>query len=356
MAGSRPKAILTGGSGQGLGAPRTGVRAAAWLAWSLSAVALGMLALQLSLIFLGSVAGPLRGGNTWPGQAAVALGLVGAPILGGLLASRRPRNPYGWVWLGFAIGYALSTSAETYASYTLVADPASLLPDRQTVSVIAGPGWLVGTTLLPFLLLLFPDGKLPSRRWRVVAWVVAVAAGLGAIIYVLYVASDWGFTERIFPAAGNGLYYLSLTAVPLSAISLVFRYRRASGVQRQQLKWFAYAAVGVGCAQLVGVFHPWDLIGLTSWYLLFAASISGLYVATGIAVLRHQLYDIDIVINRTLVYGLLTLALAATYVGSVLVLQSAFRNLTDQESQLAIVASTLAIAALFNPLRHRIQA
>jgi hypothetical protein len=130
----------------------------------------------------------------------------------------------------------------------------------------------------------------------------------------------------------------------------VARYRRVSGVERQQLKWFALAAV-VAASSLVG-----QLLGEALWNLLIAATNTALYVAVGVAILRHRLYDIDLLINRALVYGSLTASLVAVYFGSIVLVQSALRTLTGQETTLAVVASTLAIAALFNPLRHRIQA
>jgi hypothetical protein len=146
------------------------------------------------------------------------------------------------------------------------------------------------------------------------------------------------------------------TALLLSALSIVIRYRRASGAERQQLKWFALAAVLIG-AVTAGHLLLLDLLLPEAFLnLLDATTITCLYVAVGIAILRYRLYDIDIIINRTLVYGSLTATLVLIYFASVVGLQYILRTLTGQESQLAIVASTLSIAALFNPLHRRIQA
>ena len=146
------------------------------------------------------------------------------------------------------------------------------------------------------------------------------------------------------------------TSILLSALSIVVRYRRATGAERQQLKWFALAAVLAG-AVIIGHLLFVDMVLPEAFLnLLDTVTITGLYVAVGIAILRYRLYDIDVVINRTLVYGSLTATLVLVYFGSVVGLQYLFRALTGQESQLAIVASTLAIAALFNPLRRRVQA
>jgi hypothetical protein len=161
--------------------------------------------------------------------------------------------------------------------------------------------------------------------------------------------------EAIFFITAGGVFAL-LTAVVLSALSLVFRYRRAGGVERQQIKWFAFAAVLFGGSLVFSGFLGRDLPGV--WDALFeTVTFVGLYVAVGVAILRYRLYDIDILVNRTLVYGTLTALLAAVYFGGVATVQAIFRALTGQEHQpqLAVVVSTLVIAALFNPLRRRIQ-
>ena len=145
-------------------------------------------------------------------------------------------------------------------------------------------------------------------------------------------------------------------SVFLSALSLIVRYRRASGVEGQQLRWLAGAAVLVGIYIIGGLIGLDRLLGEGAWNLLNAASNAGLYAAVGIAILRYRLYEIDIIINRTLVYGPLTVALVALYYFGIVVLQRVFVALTGQQSTLAVVASTLAIAALFNPLRRRVQA
>ncbi len=134
------------------------------------------------------------------------------------------------------------------------------------------------------------------------------------------------------------------------------RYRGASGIERQQLKWFAFAAVLLGAVPIADLLGLNRVLGNALWALLDTVTLTGLYVAVGIAILRYRLYEIERIINRTLVYGALTALLVAVYVGGVVLLQGTFRALTGQESQLAIVASTLAVAAVFNPLRHRIQA
>ena len=326
-------------------------RASTRLAWSLCGVALTLISLTLLLIILGWST-PLPGGWTpWRDQAVSLVGLIGAPVLGGLIASRRPHNPYGWLWLGFGCGLPLENLAKAYSAYALV-EPGSLVAPR-TISHLLELGGPLVLTLVPFLLLLFPTGRLPSRRWRFLAW---ISAASGAVVLALSLIFDrpdnvGRAITVVFWAALLGLF----VTVILSALSLVVRYRRASGVERQQLKWFALAAV-LATSYSVGLLLGLDrLLGSVLWSVLDVATITGLYAAVGVAILRYRLYDMDLLINRALVYGPLTAMLAAVYFGTVVASQYGFRILTGQESQLAVVASTLAIAALFVPLRRRVQ-
>lgn len=343
------------------------VRAATWLAWSLCAVTLSMLALALLLSFL-DMSTPLPSGwRSWQLQAIGAAGFIGAPLLGGLIASRHPQNPYGWLWLGFSFGFALDGLAWAYSAYALLAEPGSLLAPRTVGTGVAGLGWAVGLTCLPLLLLLFPDGRPPSQRWRFVVWADLVA---GAVLLIVapFIPGRSGFAPVKNPLGIGGVAGETITTivsamvcvlfatVVLSALSLMVRYRRARRVERQQLKWFALAAVFVGASLVANTLLDLDkLHGNVLSELFDSAALASLYVAVGVAILRYRLYDIDILINRALVYGSLTAMLVLVYLGGVVSLQYAFRALTGQESQVTIVASTLAIAALFNPLRRRVQ-
>ena len=308
---------------------------------------------------------PLPQGVTpWRDQAVSLVGIVGAPILGGLIASRRPRNPYGWVWLGFGMGLALQQFAASYAAYAL-AEPGTLVAPL-TISSVLGLGNQLALALAPFLFLLFPTGKLPSRRWRPLAWISALSGVTIVVLVFLFDNPDQvGGTIGIVAAS---VVFVIFATIGLSALSLLFRYRRSSGAERQQLKWVAFTAV-LAASFLVGQQLAWlggllvansfggELPGLNRSLenLLNVIFNVCLYAGVGIAILRYRLYDIDIIINRTLVYGSLTVSLALVYLGGVLSLQGLLRALTGQGSQLAIVASTLAIAALFNPLRRRVQ-
>ena len=327
-------------------------RVASWLAWSVCAVSLSLLALALVLILLGWSTPLPQGRTPWRDQAFFLVGIIGAPILGGLIASRRPHNPYGWLWLGFGLGLTLQLLARLYANYALV-EPGSLVAPR-TIPHLFNPGGPLALTLAPFLLLLFPTGRLPSPRWRYVAWIAAVSGAVLISLSFFYLSPDQvgGTISVVAVVVASALF----ASVFLSVISLVVRYRRASGAERQQLRWLAGASVLVGVYIVGGLLGLDRLLGEGLWNLFNAATNAGLYVAVGIAILRHRLYDIDVIINRTLVYSTLTVMLVAVYFGGVVVLHYVLRALTGGESQLAIVASTLAIAALFNPLRRWVQA
>jgi hypothetical protein len=316
------------------------------------------------MIFLGWSTPLPRGWTPWRDVAIETVGNIGAPILGGLIASRRPRNPYGWLWLGLGVSLSLLAFVEVYAAHALVVEPRSLPAPRTIVTIVAPEGFAVILTLLPFLLLLFPDGRLPSRRWRFLAWAVGVVGALLMIAGALQRSENSGFVpfedpigiggavgEAISRFVFGGVLGLFAASI-LSALSLVFRFRRAAGVERQQIKWFVYAAA-LFSGYLVSNFF---ISGLFNTLFSTAAGLA-LYAAIGVAILKYRLYDIDVVINRTLVYGSLTATLLAVYFGGVAITQAIFRSLTDQteQPQLAVVVSTLAIAALFTPLRRRTQ-
>ena len=345
-------------------------RTARRVAWSLctaSLALLALLALAFLLILLGWTTPLPRGWSPWRDQATSIIGIIGAPVLGGLIASRRPENPYGWLWLGFGLSFAFMRLAEPYAAYALVVEPGSL-PAPRTVNMVLALGWGIWITLIPFVLLLFPTGRLPSRRWRFLAWVVLAAGAATLPLGFLSPSSGQGPVSNPFGgvggAVGEAIYVVSLgvilivfSSAILSAFSLVVRYHQTSGVERQQLKWFTLAAALVGGFIVTDVFRFDRLFGDALWSLLLSLVLAGLYVTVGIAILKHRLYDIDVLINRTLVYGALTVTLILVYLGGAAATQTAFRLITGQEQQpqLAVVASTLAIAALFNPLRRRFQ-
>ena len=354
-------------------------RAAAWLAWSLCALSLVMFVANVMLYFLTlSVQPPSSWGTE--GLSVVLIFLLpflAFPVVGALIASRRPNNPIGWICLAVGILWMFANLTSGYGTYgLLVARPGSV-PFPAAIGSLGEWMWAPALGLLgTYLILLFPDGRLPSRRWRPLAWfsgAVIISVSLtnalrpGRLPGLGGVPNPFGLEEYPWMADVTQAVTLLLPLCFLaSALSLVLRFRRSGGEQREQVKWIAFAASFVGLVALITVvstfrFAPESLDTGTRplWLELLQdvelLSLAGVPVAVGFAILRHRLYDIDVVINRTLVYGSLTAMLVAVYVGSVVVLQYIFRALSGGESQLAIVASTLAIAALFNPLRRRVQ-
>ena len=360
-------------------------RTAAWLAWSLCALCVALIGLALLLTF----AVPSIADRPSTGLAVLMVVLALAyPTVGALIASRLPLNPIGWIFCGLL--FVAQRFTEAYADYALLKNFA--LPGGEYVAwfsttVASGsPPALVRV----FLMLLFPNGRLLSRRWRIVAWTAilgTVFAALGDSLYpgnlpthsyvenpfgVLGIIIGGGFTTyELFAASILLGWTLLLTSSLASLLSLILRLRRSRGDERQQIKWVLYAAVpAVLCARLVSLNFmvvtftreflsgPWYIVPREDLiYVSYASTFATLLVPvfTYIAILRYRLFDIDVVINRTLVHGPLTATLVALYLGGIVVLQRGFVLLTGEQSTLAVVASTLLIAALFNPLRRRIQ-
>jgi hypothetical protein len=301
------------------------------------------------------------------GELLIYGSFLAFPIVGALIASRHPRNPVGWICLAVGLIWTLTFLEDSISGF----GPYSVTMDALTQADWVPPIGLFGI----YLILLFPDGKLPSRRWRPLAWlsgVVMVLASLGITFAPGPLEGHAGVRNPFGLEGAPWLATAGIVILPLlplcmlaSAVSLVMRYRRSRGVEREQIKWIAFAASVVGLLYLiamVGSFTysgPWGAPGTPLWLGLLQqaalVSFTAVPIFTGIAILRYRLYDIDILINRTLVYGSLTATLVALYFGGIVVLQSLIVALTGQQSTLAVVASTLLIAALFNPLRRRIQ-
>jgi hypothetical protein len=340
------------------------LRAAAWLAWLLCALSLALTALSLLLLGLN-----LSHPNTyiydfWLDCTVTAITF--APV-GALIAARRPANPVGWLMCLFGLAVSIDHFSAEYAIYALLAQPNSL-PAGQALAwiVFLDTGYIVG--LLLFSLLLFPAGRLPSRRWRSLAWLTVAFVIVNVIVSAFSIGVDAGLGPIRNPHGIEGFsngYNVVLSIAPVLyvavASSLFVRLRRARGVERQQIKWFVYAAAITLIVIVLGYIIP-SAIDTPLWFeragwALNIAVTPAIPVSIAIAILRYRLYEIDTLINRTLVYGTLTATLAAVYLGGVAIIQNIFRALTSQQEQpqLAIVVSTLVIAALFMPLRRRIQ-
>ncbi len=341
-------------------------RAAAWLALSLWTFAI-MLAALMVLFYVLSL-------SAWgevPDRAPpwfvpmMALMLISFSTVGAVIAARRSENAVGWSFLAISLALGVAFAGQSYADYTLVADPGSL-PGGAVAVWISLWTPVLALVSATFFCLLFPEGRSLSHRWR---WVGRIAL-MGGVLLVLGLSLEPGtLDERNYPGARNPVGVegsgslleatttvgtgLTLVALLLAVVSMIVRFRRSRGVERQQLKWVVYAGAVAAGGFTLTLFLSGPLANAV-FAAAFLAFI-GVPVAAGVAIMRYRLYDIDLLINRTLVYGALTATLALVYVGSVVTLQYAFRALSGGDSQLVIVASTLVIAALFQPLRRRIQ-
>jgi len=347
------------------------------LAWGL-----GTLAILTSVVgdaLLATAPSSPDPGAAWPLQIVLLLVMIlpgiGFPLVGALVASRQPSNAIAWIFLAIGLGWALQLLALGVRESTLLVSGAEA---DLLFAWIGSWAWMIAASLgFVFIPLLYPAGRLLSRRWRP----FAVAAGVVLALQVLASAFapgplgadvDLDNPVGVRGIAGDLLQLLSpsgfgmllFAAVTMGAVaSLVMRFRRSRALERQQIKWLAYVAGVTAAVFLVEavliVGQPAPIVSVPTIVsdLLFALVLAGfgsLPLAAGVAILRYRLYDIDLLINRTLVYGALTLGLGTAYVGLVIVLQGLLSGFTGGNS-LAVAASTLAVAALFQPLRRRIQ-
>ena len=341
-------------------------RTAAWLAWSLWALSVTLTA--LGLLFLALILShpdlPIFG--HWLDSTLVAITIS---TVGAVIAPRTPSdNPIGWLFCVAGLLIAVTHFSAEYAIYTLLAAPGAPLPGGEAAAWLVSWLWLVQLGCFLMVVLLFPDGRLPGRGWRWFVWLSVPFVLMGALLSALASGPIMGLGPIHNPLAveslPNGVFlYKSIerlwyTLVVVAAISLFVRLRRARPLERQQIKWFVYAMALVITGATV-TFPVSEAIGSVwlKWIGLvpFVAGVMAIPISIGIAILRYRLYDIDIIINRTLVYGSLTATLLALYFGGIVSLQRVFVVFTGERSTLAVVASTLLIAALFNPMRRRIQ-
>jgi hypothetical protein len=345
------------------------IRNSSWLAWSLWALTVVLMA--LTVVFTALYPLSRDAASNAVNFAVAILFVVTFQTVGALIASRRPENPIGWVFCGMGLALVAAVFFGNYAEYSLVVEPGAL-PNAETAAWVGNWIWLVALSPLGFFLLLFPDGRPPSPRWRIVAWLQGAALvgwffsqafAPGPMVNAGYESVDnpygIGALGGILRVIGGVCALLLLVTVLASAFSIVVRFRRSRGDERRQIEWVAYAGALVALVLIVQLAAETALPETDALVevlnLGLVVALTSVPIAAGVAILKYRLYEIDLIINRTLVYATLTATLVLVYVGGVVSLQYAFRALAGSESQLAVVASTLAIAALFVPLRRRVQ-
>ena len=326
-----------------------------WPSWSLLAVALVVTGLWLWL----------RSANDAPGSlvSAVLITIVYLTFcaVGVLIAQKEPKNPIGWILCCIGMGAIASNFGQEYGTYALVRHPGSL-PAALPIAWVANWAWYGSIGLLPFVFLLFPDGRHVSPRWRWAFW--STSFGLGTLIAGVAFAPgnlesvrvpnplglDW--VDRI-PEQIAGLGGLALLVGVLASVaSLVVRGRRSSGERRQQIRWIGYA----GVLMVILFFVVGPIVGIVSGYpgvgdIVFPLGLILIPLATGVAILRFHLYDINILINRSLVFGALSTGVVAFYAGTVALFDALFQR---RGSGIALVATAL-IAVVFHPMKERLQ-
>ena len=341
-------------------------RTASWLVWSAWALSLALTAFSLLLLALTLSHPDVPIYSSWLEETLIAMG---CSTVGAVVASRRPENTIGWLFCIVGLLFAVDHFCAQYGIYTLLASPGAA-PAGEIVVWVTVWLWVPTLAVSVFLLLLFPDGRLPGSAWRWFAQLCVLLVLIGAFLAAFSPGPLVSITSMQLqnPFGIDSLPNRVVVVIPLQALlfalmlvaagSMFVRMRRARGVERQQIKWVAYAAVATAGGAILArvISRAMDLLWL-EWVgsVILIVGVIGIPISMGIAILRYRLYEIDLIINRTLVYGALTATLALFYFGSVTALQSLFSLLTGQGNTLAIVVSTLAIAALFNPLRRRIQ-
>jgi hypothetical protein len=343
--------------------PLMSPKEAAWLSWYMCALSLVLTALGLVLLVLGR---EHLGGLVFEQWAEDAVVAVGFSTIGAVVAPRFPaRNPIGWLFCAIGLVGAVLLFCGEYAAYSLLSWPGSQ-PSGEAAAWVASWLWVAHVGLFAFLGLLFPDGRPPSPRWRPFAWLVgaSVVAGSVAAAYSPGPVEGLGFHRN--PLGIEGLPDLSVSVEILvfalmlgAAASLLVRLRRCGGLERQQVRWFAYAT-----AVLAGGFAVLHVVSdaLGAWWLHwevgFVATmigVAGLPVALGVAVLRYRLHDVELAVNMALVYGILTALLAGIFEVSVVSVQHVVLVLTHvEDSRIAYFATAMLMAATFEPLKRRI--
>ena len=335
--------------------PRT---RASTIAWSLA----GLYVVLVLLAFrFGSEAASIALVDVW-----IFFAMLWFVVIGALIVGRHERHPIGWMFCVTALSFAAAAFAQSYAIVALTAQHRGL-PAGELMAWLGFWISMPGTAVIAlFLPLLFPDGRLPSRRWRPVAWAAGVLAVIAVLDTMFKPASYPGFALVRNPLGiyeWDGLFeFLDVATdivffllIVLTAVALFERMRRAGPEERLQIRWFVFA----GCIVILGFLSD-SLQGIApgieaASLVLTVAAVTALPLAVGIAILRYRLYEIDVIINRTLVYGLLTAVLAGLYTGALALFQRLFVAVTGQGSDLAIVMTLFVLATVFTPIKTSLQ-
>ena len=327
------------------------------LAWSIGIISIVLMLGGLVLMFVDRNAQIRPDLRTWTLQdAAQAISNIAVPLIGMLLAVRRPRNPIGWLFLVAGVALALSTPMHQYAIHALRVDRGSL-PAPLFAAWISNWMWPIPSALLIFLLLLFPDGHLRSPRWRWAAWSTAICSGLLVLSILALATGNWTHpfpislenSSRTATTAWQASLFVGLVVYPVllvaAFVSLVMRFRSSSGEERLQLKWFVTAAGAVAFGNALSI------TGLISTTALSVASTIGLlflYAAIAVAVLKYRLYEIDVIISKAVVYGILGAFITVVYLVVVVVVGAAVGT-----TEVLSLVATAIVAIAFQPMRLR---
>jgi signal transduction histidine kinase len=322
------------------------------LAWTIGICSLVLMAAGLVLMFVDRGFQRPEGVGSWNiGDVFDVIVTMGTPVLGIVIVNKQPRNVIGWLFIVAGLALALASFGQAYALHALVADPGSL-PGGRALAWLNNVLWPIPVTGLILLFLLFPTGHLVSPRWRFALWLTGVIFVLLTVASVILATQSWsdpfGGIDVEAGAAGLAILIAALAlpvALLISVISIVFRYRRSAGEERQQLKWFVSAAAISAAVFSFGVFSESPTVSL-----LISLTLLGLYVAIGFAMVKHNLYDIDVILNKTIAYGALAVIITAVYV-VVVVVVGAVIGVTEG---LSLVA-TAVVAVAFQPIRRRAQ-
>jgi len=343
-------------------------RGAQRLAALVAITSIAMVVASIVLLIPNAAGRPLAefGSN---GAAGLAVSCT-YPIVGWLIASRRPGNRIGWIFLVVGLSQSLEALSTQYAVYGLVTDPGSL-PFADFASWIQVWAWVPGFLMLGILVLLFPDGELPSPRWRPILWIAGLSFVLMAVPEALVawfhrgpilLEEEWDATVGVAGAISSTLQIIGVLLsllVALAAVrAVVVRFQRSMGVERQQLKWVASA----GLAEIAMLWFTTGKLVPAPFDIIAAAVIGPLVpIVTAIAILRYRLYEIDRIISRTISYAVITGVLAALFIVVTLVVGALLTSVaqglvpSSQGRTIAVAASTLIVFALFQPLRRRVQ-